>query len=600
MIGNDFPGLTQKRKQLSDMKGIEGTLIALMLMSASAGAWGQEIYEELPDPCPADEKAWTPVRGVLAGWGSTGKRYAKGEPAMAGKPKSTLSLKAWRGEKVSAQLVVWGSEGIDSLNVTTGDFCSSEGVIPSSSVNADFVRYVMTDELNKDGKGGCGYRVNSEFDSSLVADCIDHKVKYLGLAPRSTRPVWVSVEVPRDAAPGRYAGSIAVKDGDMKIAELKLNIDVESRVLPETPAFHLDLWQNPYAVARYHGVPLFSKEHFEFMRPVMERYADAGGKVITVPVIYKPWNGQTYDPFMSMVTWIRKADGSWMYDYTAFDMWVEYMMSLGIDGQINCYSMIPWGLSFRYLDQASDSFVSVSLEPGTPEYEEFWGGMLRSFAAHLKEKGWFDRTMMAMDERPMEQMLAAVEVIKNADPDFKVAYAGVYHDELLDVLDYYCIPVTEKYPEGTAAQRRSEGRITTYYTCCSEPWPNTFSFSDPDEAEWLGWYIAANDLDGYLRWALNSWPEDPLRDSRFTAWAAGDTYLIYPEGRTSIRFERLCEGITAYEKVRALKEEFVRESNAKGLKDIEKALALFRLPEGGEFPDAGQALEEAGRILGKY
>ena len=477
-----------------------------------------------------------------------------------------------------------------------------ESCVPEvfARVKADFVRYVMTDELNKDGKGGCGYRVNSEFDSSLVADCIDHKVKYLGLAPHSTRPVWVSVEVPRDAAPGRYAGSIAVKDGDMKIAELKLNIDVESRVLPETPAFHLDLWQNPYAVARYHGVPLFSKEHFEFMRPVMERYADAGGKVITVPVIFKPWNGQTYDPFMSMVTWIRKADGSWMYDYTAFDMWVEYMMSLGIDGQINCYSMIPWGLSFRYLDQASDSFVSVSLEPGTPEYEEFWGGMLRSFAAHLKEKGWFDRTMMAMDERPMEQMLAAVEVIKNVDSDFKVAYAGVYHDELLDVLDYYCIPVTEKYPEGTAAQRRSEGRITTYYTCCSEPWPNTFSFSDPDEAEWLGWYIAANDLDGYLRWALNSWPEDPLRDSRFTAWAAGDTYLIYPEGRTSIRFERLCEGITAYEKVRALKEEFVREGNAKGLKDIEKALALFRLPEGGEFPDAGQALEEAERILGRY
>ena len=99
---------------------------------------------------------------------------------------------------------------------------------------------------------------------------------------------------------------------------------------------------------------------------------------------------------------------------------------------------------------------------------------------------------------------------------------------------------------------------------------------------------------------MNSWPEDPLRDSRFTAWAAGDTYLIYPEGRTSIRFERLCEGITAYEKVRALKEEFVREGNAKGLKDIEKALALFRLPEGGEFPDAGQALEEAERILGRY
>ena len=267
-------------------------------------------YEELTDTKPHDgvevwNKMTAPVRFC---WGTTDVRYKKLDVPDV-KATGTLRLKAWKGERVNAQAVLWTQKDLEGAEMTVSELKNGNSVIPASAVRTHFVRYVMTDELNKDGKGGCGYRVNSEFDSSLVADCIDHKVKYLGLAPHSTRPVWVSVEVPRDAAPGRYAGSIAVKDGDMKIAELKLNIDVESRVLPETPAFHLDLWQNPYAVARYHGVPLFSKEHFEFMRPVMERYADAGGKVITVPVIFKPWNGQTYDPFMSMVTWIRKADG---------------------------------------------------------------------------------------------------------------------------------------------------------------------------------------------------------------------------------------------------------------------------------------------------
>ena len=69
------------------------------------------------------------------------------------------------------------------------------------------------------------------------------------------------------------------------------------------------------------------------MRPDMQNYVDAGGKVITASIMHKPWNGQTYDPFESMVTWLKKADGTWYFDYTVFDKWVEYMMSLGVKKQ---------------------------------------------------------------------------------------------------------------------------------------------------------------------------------------------------------------------------------------------------------------------------
>ena len=56
----------------------------------------------------------------------------------------------------------------------------------------------------------------------------------------------------------------------------------------------------------------------------MKLYADAGGKVITASIMHKPWNGQTYDAFESMVTWLKKADGTWYFDYTVFDKWVEF------------------------------------------------------------------------------------------------------------------------------------------------------------------------------------------------------------------------------------------------------------------------------------
>lgn len=47
---------------------------------------------------------------------------------------------------------------------------------------------------------------------------------------------------------------------------------------------------------------------------------------------------------------MKKLDGTWVYDYTVFDKWVEFMMNeVGIKDLISCYTMIPWALSFDYL-----------------------------------------------------------------------------------------------------------------------------------------------------------------------------------------------------------------------------------------------------------
>ena len=392
-----------------------------------------------------------------------------------------------------------------------------------------------------------------------------------------------------------------VKDGDKVLSELKLAVNVKNRTLPASTewAFHLDLWQNPYAEARYYNVEPFSKEHFDRMRPDMQNYVDAGGKVITASIMHKPWNGQTYDPFESMVTWLKKADGTWYFDYTVFDKWVEYMMSLGVKKQINCYSMVPWRLSFQYFDQASNSFKYLDVKPGEAAYDEFWGNMLTSFAKHLKEKGWFDITHISMDERPMKDMLATLKVIRKADKDFKVSLAGTYHDELVKELHDYCIAIGEKFPAEVIKSRKEAGQVTTYYTCCTEPRPNTFTFSAPAEAEWLGWFAAKENLDGYLRWALNSWVKNPLQDSRFTAWAAGDTYMIYPEGRSSIRFERLIEGIQSYEKIRILKEEFEKKGNKSAIKKIDKILKAFDEFSLEEIP-AATVVTKAKEAINKY
>ena len=560
-----------------------------------------ETYQELPDPSSPSDKDWAAVTNPQISWGTIDTRYAKHRLPQLKKQQLTV-LKGWRGERVNAQAVVWTGTEVKDLNFSFTDFKDKKGnSLSDEAFKAGFIRYVMTDELNKDGRGACGHRQAVDYDSLLVADPIDTNLKSMSVPARTVQPIWVQCWIPQSATPGTYKGALLVKDGSRLLQQLNLEILVSSRELPAPSewAYHLDLWQSPFAVARYYQVPLWSQEHLDAMRPLMKMLADAGQKIITATLTHKPWNGQTEDYFETMVTWMKRADGTWAFDYTVFDRWVEFMMSVGIDQQINCYSMVPWELSFQYFDQATNSLKFVKTAPGEPAYEEMWVAMLTSFSKHLREKGWFDICAIAMDERPMDVMQKTLKVIRKADPEFKVSLAGNYHAEIEPDLYDYCITIGQNFPEEVRLRRAAENKRTTYYTCCTEAHPNTFTFSDPAEAAWMSFYSSKKHLDGYLRWAYNSWPLEPLLDSRFRTWAAGDTYLVYPGARSCIRFERLIEGIQAHEKITILRQEFEKKGNKAGLKKIEKMLAPFKLGDMPEIP-AAVTVNRANQILNSF
>lgn len=534
-------------------------------------------YEELTDTKPHDsDAAWAKLaQPTQLSWASIDTRYRRLDiPKL--KQQNTVSLKAWRGERVNAQALLWTNVDLDDVQITVTDLRSPDAVIPASALRTNFVRYVMTDELNKDGSG-CGHRNPADWDSSVVADVLDIN-KTLPVRRNTTQPIWANVWVPQDAKPGNYTAQITVSGKNMKPMLLQLKLQVINRTLPAPQQWttNLDLWQNPYAVARYYKVPLWSKAHFDAMRPIMKMLADAGQYSITTSIMHKPWNGQTEDHYDSMVTRIKHIDGTWTFDYAVFDRYVEFMMNdVGINRLIACYTMIPWDLRFDYYDEATNRMKFVKAKPGDNAYTEYWGTYLRDFARHLRQKGWFDKTCIAMDERPMKDMQAAIKVIKDADKDYKISLAGIYHDEIERDLYYYCIAYGNEFPPEVLARRRAEGKISTYYTCCTEGFPNTFTFSPPAEAAWMAVHALGGDYDGYLRWSYNSWTRDPLRDSRFRSWAAGDTYCIYPGPRSSIRFERLIEGLQICEKIVQLRKEYTRTGQKAKLQKLNKMVKKF-------------------------
>ena len=505
---------------------------------------------------------------VKARWGSIDVRYSLDCSDIVSDCAVNNAV-AWRGERVNLQLVVENGAKESRVEYRFSDLKCGRSVIPAENVVGGFVLPVLTDRFT-----GCGRHEVDAHGEVPVADRIAVSDTTI-LAVGARRGLWLTVQVPQNAKPGAYKGTVELVSAGKK-SRYSYTVKVIDRTLPAPKewAFHLDLWQNPYAIARVHNVELWSDEHFEAMRPYMLKLASAGQKAITATLIDRPWDGQTYDPFGSMVTWVKKADGTWWYDFTIFDHWVEFMMECGIDKEITCFSMIPWKLSFRYYDQATHSHKNINCAPGEEAYAQFWGGMLSAFSAHLKEKGWFDKTFISMDERSLQQMQAAIKVIKEYAPGMKISMAGNYHPEIEADIHDYCLDIFAygAYTPELLAARRAQGKVSTYYTCCSAEYPNLFTFSDPADAAFIALEALAKDLDGYLRWAYNSWTVTPEEDSRFTAWPAGDTYVVYPFSVSSVRWERLVQGIQLFEKYKILLTEAKAAGDAERVDGLENLL----------------------------
>ena len=472
-----------------------------------------------------------------------------GAPA-AGSRLDGVSGKAWRGERINGQVAAWSVRDLKQLRVKGGAVANASGdKIP---VQASFIRFTRT------GKTATADIIGTETRGELAGGTI--------------RPIWVGIDVPQQAKPGTYKGSIVVEAEGVPAVSVPVSIDVLPYTLPSPDKWkvHLDLWQHPEAVARYHNVEPWSPEHFAIMKPLMKRLADAGQKTITCSLIDEAWGGQTYDWWPAMIEWTKGKDGKLHYDYANFDKWVAFMLNdVGIKDQIICYTMLPWSLKVRYMDEATGDYKHIDLKPGDASFENVWGPFLADFQTHLKKKGWFDKACIGIDERPDHFVRAAKAVIDKHAPGMKIASAVNAPSATTRVV-YDLSPGIQHANTvlgDVLKERKANGLKTTFYVCCNPDKPNTFTTSPLPESEWLGLFAAANDLDGFLRWAYNSWGRNPFETTDFGNWKSGDCYLVYPGNLTSMRFEKLRDGLENFEKIRILREQADKSPAAKAAVD---------------------------------
>ncbi|HEX9511560.1 MAG TPA: glycoside hydrolase domain-containing protein, partial [Puia sp.] len=544
--------------------GVIFSLLILFQMPAFAQARPGEIDSSLlpaqyahylPEyalDAPVDKRAWLDQKsGLHVSFVSTDRAWFRTE-APEQQENLLWEASGWRGERLNAQILVWSPDTLEQVRVSLTNLVNAKGQsLSSKHITLNLVRYVLSNYPYGAKDAVCG---NTPYRNGYLMPDRFEPFERFELPGKTVRPVWLSIDLPAGAEPGLYTGTVVVST-TRSSAKLQVKIQVQNPLLPPPHdwKYRLDLWQNPWVIAWRNHVQPWSEEHKVLLKKHLQLYADAGGKYITTYGVHSPWADNSYMIEGGMIEWVKKKNGGWKFDYTIFDTYVELAMGVGIDKAITLYSPVPWGDRFRYMDESSGNYIYETWAPGSETYSEHWNVFLTDLRAHLQKKGWFEKTYIGINESEMSQTLAAIKVVKQHSKDWKITYAGNWHKELDGLLDDYCFLYgNEPRPEELIA-RAARGATSTFYVCCNPAKPNNFVFSPPVEGRWISWYSAACGYNGFLRWAYEAWPEDPVRDARFGSWPAGDCYLVYPGANSCIRYEKLREGIVDYEKIRILK-----------------------------------------------
>ena len=512
---------------------------------------------------PVDLSSWQKQKaGLNVSFASTDEAYFRTEVPDIKAESQTLEGTAWKGERLNTIVLTWSPDTIQQVHFTISDLKDGKGnLIRKNNLQLHMVRYVLSNYPYNAGDVTCG---EGPVDKAYLMPDRFESFERFDIPGRSVRPVWLAVNIPGNAAPGVYSGTIAVKsDKGEKTLQLRIKVQGQTVPKPHDWSFRLDLWQNPWVISSYYRVKPWSSEHMTLLEDHLKLYADAGGKFITTYVVHSPWADNSYMTEGTMIEWIKQKNSKWRFNYTIFDQYVQLAIKTGIDKAITIYTPIPWGERFRYLDEATGNYVYERWLPTSDVFKTNWNVFLTDLKAHLEKKGWFDKTYIGINENAMEQTLSAIKVVKAHSNKWKITYAGDWHPQLDNLLDDYSCVYGKEPQVRDVNKRTSKKQTTTYYICCTPPKPNTFVFSPPVEGRWLGWYALAHGYDGLLRWAYDAWPADPIRDARHVLWPAGDCFMVYPGAVSGVHFEKMREGIVDFEKLKILRSKSAASNDTK-------------------------------------
>ncbi len=255
-----------------------------------------------------------------------------------------IRLAGARNGTYSGRVVVRGDRPIKGLRAAAGDLAGPGGrTIPASAVA---VAYGAFSPYRHSAWGGasppgevCYKGLAPRRDDALLAapppvvPAVSKEFDRLAagarraaglpsrLPPAAIQPVWLTVRIPADAAPGDYRGTLSIAVEGRPRFRVPIELHVVDWKLPDPAdfAYVLGLIQSPDGEALHYGVPFGSERHWELVARSLRLVGRLGAKVLYVPLTDETQYGNAE----SMAVWVRRADGTYDHDLTRVRRYVD-------------------------------------------------------------------------------------------------------------------------------------------------------------------------------------------------------------------------------------------------------------------------------------
>lgn len=481
------------------------------------------------------------------------------------------SIKAARNEAEAFQIIVHaGDAGLKAVNASVTDLKGEGGVLSSRNIALFREHYVQVSVPSPKAKEPPGFIPDAlipfpEPGAKPPATPPRYPAAPFAVAPNSNQPLWVEVWVPKDAAPGDYAGTVTVTAEGEKPVDVPVRLTVWDFVLPEIPTLRTNFGGLGKRLLMGHGG---FKPDTPPYRDLERRYAASMAAHRLSPPI---------PPYLRPPV---KPDGSISPQEThaALKDWIEKNHVTGIP--LNLIGADPAG---------KDRDRNVKF--------------LQSSWAYLKENGWEKYAYVYVLDEPgtkeaYEEVRRRAKMIHEAQPGLKVLCTEQPTPEdpawgtLVGCVDIW-VPLWSLFDEKSVAERQKAGQeVWSYTTFCQGKKGEDNPYWELDfpllNYRIPAWTTRRYGLTGLLYWTVVYWPEtDPWVNPLSLKQQYNDEGVLYYPGAeagidgpvASLRLKALRDGLEDYEylvlagEAGAVKAKALAESWTKWETDPSKLLA---------------------------
>ena len=476
-----------------------------------------------------------------------------------------LRIYAARDEFEPFQLVV-RSPSAQSLGVSISDFVKGGDTIPAAQVTLHRVDYVSITQLSDDwGRIG-------DWPDPLYPVAMGDSISF---PANQNQPLWFTVHVPRDAAPGTYAATVTIGT-----ANVPVELQVWNFALPQ--AIHLaGEWGFGWSqvVERYKGTVGGSVQegYWDLLDALYEDFADhrLTPKGVGWPAGLNYPGGVEYDCDGGLDP---DAWGDWDFHTLAH----KYLSGGELDNGAGFPTFLIKGPSSNWPpDSRPSSFCGQSRgtdPPGNSAYNtewfQYWGAVsdYLGSTADYADKGYYhivnepqtfaDYDIVAYLAQQTKANAPNVRILVSEQVEPSIHSNGSYPGAKIDLW----MPTISNYQVERAHERQQHhGEEVWWYFLYGDrpPLPNPTVMDRPGvEARITPWLAWLERVEGLVYYATTDWSPDPWSQPWIND-GNGDGFLLYPpkdgtiaydprEAQSnrlvpSIRWELLREGMEDYE-----------------------------------------------------